>query len=76
MISCSKRDFSRASWLFGAAEGCAIATGSSRDYTYLTELEHSIAATRAALGQETDQRIGDLGRGASLESAVAYALRE
>jgi predicted ATPase/DNA-binding NarL/FixJ family response regulator len=74
-VASAQGDHERAARLFGAGEALREALGTSAPY-YLVDYDRSVAAARAALGEESFAAAWARGREMTHEQAVAYALDE
>ena len=63
-------------WLLGAAEAQCETIGASPPVAKRGEYDRTVAAARAALGEEAFTAAWAAGRAMSLDAAVAYALTE
>jgi Tetratricopeptide repeat len=75
-VAVAQGESERAARLFGAAEGLREAIGTPRPPAERAEHDRSVAAARAALGEEALAAAWAGGRDLSLEQAVALALQE
>jgi hypothetical protein len=75
-VSARQGEWQRAARLFAAAEVLRRTVSASLAPAERVDLAESVAAIRAALGEEAFSQAWSEGRAMSLEEAVAYALEE
>jgi len=74
-LACARGDVERAATLLAAAEAALEATGARMDPIDLGDFDRNVSAARVKLDASIFEAAWQLGRGMTLEQAIAYARR-